>query len=607
MEIGLCDAGYHLRAGRIVLLFAVVLAALGGSCSGVASGADAGERSPADMKWFREARFGMFVHWGLYSQLAGEWESKSVEGGAEWIQEYLKIPTTQYAGLIKTWNPTAYDPDQWVRLMKSAGVRYLCITSKHHDGFCLWPTQRNSDWNIAATPYREDLLKPLATACHKHGVTFCLYHSVLDWHHPDWPVRPPYNDTAQGQPDKERYKEEYLFPQLDELFSRYGKIGMIWLDGTWHAQWTSEDGRQLEEHIRSLQPDVVINNRSGYKPPQPDYGFEVKNSYGYVYAGDYISPEGEVPPTGLPGIDWETCQTMQLPNNWGYNRLVGFRSFQGLLCQLIDVASKGGNLLLNIGPHADGRILPQAVTCLEKFAEWMAVNAESIHGTTASPFSWLPFDGRCTKKGQTLYFHVFSWPREGQLNLPLRNGVRKAWLLADREAKPLGLDFGVQGVAVKVPRTAPDPIASVVAVEIEGQVNAVAAPVNLAAGKMPVVSSVWEGRPELRPEHITDQSSGTMWASAEDDRAATVALDLGEACQVIGVIVNDAPYRRAKSFAVEAKVGQGWVEVARGTAIGSNQRIIFRPTLTRHVRLVIHEASDTPTLADFQVIGYPLP
>ena len=167
---------------------------------------------------------------------------------------------------------------------------------------------------------------------------------------------------------------------------------MVWFDGTWDRKvWTSDDGKELEDYTRSLQPSVILDNRSGYLPPQRKLDIAVANSYGYVFAGDYISPEGEVPATGLPGIDWETCQTMQLPNNWGYNRLVGFRPFNDLLRQLIDVTSKGGNMLLNIGPTAEGEILPQARQCLEKFAAWMKINSEAIHGTTASPFESLPF------------------------------------------------------------------------------------------------------------------------------------------------------------------------------------------------------------------------
>lgn len=468
----------NLQRMTLVLIF-VFLSALPTPAASSPSG-------DADMEWFREARFGMFIHWGLYSRLAGEWGDQTVSGGAEWIQKYLGIPSSQYSQLATTWNPTSYDTRDWVRRMKAAGVRYICITSKHHDGFCLWPTDANDDWNVRITPKGEDLLRPLADACREEGVVFCLYYSVLDWHHPDWPVRPAFNDYATGTPDKERYKQEYLYPQLRELFSRYD-IGMLWLDGTWDAGWTSEDGQQLEEFIRTLKPNVVLNNRSGYKPPQPDYDFHIDNAYSYIFAGDYISPEGEVPPTGLPGIDWETCQTMQLPNNWGYNRTVGFRPFVDLLRQLVDVASKGGNLLLNIGPNADGALLPQTAACLDKFASWMLVNSESIHGTTASPFDSLPFDGRCTLKPGRLYLHVFDWPTDGNLVVPIRNDVTRTYLLEDSTQTQLVIEATDRGVVVTLPQHAPNPIDSVVVLEFSGNVDVVASR-NLA-DDMPVEGS----------------------------------------------------------------------------------------------------------------------
>jgi len=420
------------------------------------------------MAWFRDAHFGMFIHWGLYSQLAGEWRDTTISGAAEWIQQILHIPSSGYAELTKSWNPQNYHATEWVQLMKAAGIKYVCITTKHHDGFCLWPTKMNDDWNIGKTPYGKDLLKPLAEACHAEGLQFCIYHSVMDWHHPDWPGRPQFNDYAKNPPDKTRFKQ-YLYGQLDELFTNYGPVGMVWFDGTWDRDsWTSEDGKELEDYTRSLQHGVILNNRSGYLPPQRKFDFNIANSYGYIFAGDYISPEGEVPPTGLPGIDWETCQTMQLPNNWGYNRLVGFRPFTDLLHQLVDVTSKGGNLLLNIGPSADGEILPQARQCLEKFAGWMRVNAESIHGTRASPFPTLTFDGRCTQKDGKLYLHVFKWPSDAKLVLPVGNKIKRAYLLADTQRESLQMVSDSKGVVIKLPQAMPDPVDTVIAVEIEG-------------------------------------------------------------------------------------------------------------------------------------------
>ena len=589
---------------RIILLAAA--ASLG--LTALADPPPAFQETPAQhdarMQWFREAKLGMFIHWGLYSQLAGEWQDKTVAGGAEWIQDQLAIPSSQYSALAKSWNPSKYNPREWVRLMKAAGVKYVCITTKHHDGFCLWPTKQNSDWNVMLTPGGRDLLKPLAEACRAEGLQFCLYHSVMDWHHADWPGRPAYNDYAQGAPDKARFKR-YLQGQLRELFENYGPIGMVWFDGTWDRKsWTSEDGKELEDFTRSLQPSVILDNRSGYLPPQRDLGFKVHNSYGYTFAGDYISPEGEVPPTGLPGIDWETCQTMQLPNNWGYNRLVGFRPYKDLLRQLVDVASKGGNMLLNIGPAADGEILPQARQCLEKFADWMKVNGEAIHATTASPFERLPFEGRATRKGGTIYLHVFDWPADGVLQVPLSNRITRARLLANPAVLSVGAT--ARGAVVAVPAQAPDPIVSVVAIDIEGDPQILPPPINLAKGRPVEVSSVWPGREkELNPAHITDGQIGTLWAAEEKARSGWVVVDLQRETEVVEALLSDAPYGRIRKFDLEAEVGGAWKKLASGEAIGERRTVTFAPTKARRFRLVIHEATDTPTLAEFQLLGMP--
>jgi alpha-L-fucosidase len=565
---------------------------------------DTAQKKAERMQWFNDARFGMFIHWGLYSQLGGEWKDQHVTGGAEWIQKYLEIPSSQYSPLAKTFDAPDFDADTWVKAIASAGIKYLCITTKHHDGFCMWPTKLNDDWNIAATPFKRDPLKEISEACKRYGVTFCIYHSILDWHHPDWPGRPAFNDYAKGTPDKEKFRT-YLYGQLEELFTNYGPIGMIWLDGSWDRQhWTSDDGKLLEDHLRKLQPSVVINNRSGHLPPQPKLDIHIENTYSYTFAGDYISPEGEVPSTGLPGIDWETCQTMQLPNNWGYSRITGFRTYTDLLRQLIDVASKGGNLLLNIGPTGTGMIPPQALGCLEKFGAWMKVNGEAIHGTTASPFTQLPFDGRCTRKNSRLYLHVFKWPDNGSILVPADNRLKHAWLLGSPD-QPLATRTTGNGIEITVPKDAPDPVASVIAIEIEGELKPLKAPGLVSKGIRPGVSSFWPGREaQLDAKFITDGDPNTMWAAAETARTATVTLDLPDDCEVAAIVLSDAPYSRTREFDVEARTADGWRKIASGSTIGAGLRLPLSGLRTAALRLNIRKASDTPTLAEFQVFAH---
>ena len=564
----------------------------------------------ARMQWFRDAKFGMFIHWGLYSQLAGEWQGQTVTGGAEWIQNYLNIPSSKYGALAKTWKPSQYHAREWVRLMKAAGIKYICITTKHHDGFCLWPTKMNDDWNIAMSPGGEDLIKPLADACHAEGLQFCIYHSVMDWHHADWPGRPGFNDYAQGTPDKARFKR-YLYGELKELFANYGPIGMVWYDGTWDRKaWTSEDGQALEDYTRSLQPSVILNNRSGYLPPQRKLNVAVANTYSYTFAGDYISPEGEVPSTGLPGIDWETCQTMQLPNNWGYNRLVGFRPFNDLLRQLIDVASKGGNMLLNIGPTAAGEIPPQARQCLEKFGAWTRVNGEAIYGTAASPFESLAFDGRCTQKPGKLFLHVFAWPGDGRLPVPVASKVKRAYLLAAPETD-LAVTANQRGIQIALPPAAPDPIAAVVVVDLDGPLAVAPGPKNLSLGKTITVSAEWAGREEqLSKQHINDGQTDTIWAGPENSRAGWAQIDLGQDYRVERVLLSEGPdYARCAKFTVAAQIGGEWKAVVNGTGIGVRKELNFEPVTARYFRLTVatdkpaSQPDGEPVIGEFQLFG----
>jgi hypothetical protein len=274
-----------------------------------------------------------------------------------------------------------------------------------------------------------------------------------------------------------------------------------------------------------------------------------------------------------------------------------------LLRQFIDVASKGGNLLLNIGPTGDGAIVPQALGCLEKFGAWTSVNGEAIYGTTASPFAHLPFDGRCTRKGQNLYLHVFQWPDTGTILLPAANRVRRAWLLADPET-PLALRPGPRGTAISIPTSAPDPVASVIAVEIEGEPDPLKAPAVVSRGIRPEVSSFWPGREEqLDAKFITDGNPATMWAAAEKDRQATVTIDLGKRHEIHEIVLSDAPYGRITDFEVQALTGGQWHSVTRGKRIGASLRVPVEALPATAVRLLIKAATDTPTLAEFEVLA----
>ncbi|MHC4508777.1 MAG: alpha-L-fucosidase, partial [Planctomycetota bacterium] len=265
------------------------------------------------MNWWREVRFGMFIHWGLYAVPAGEWKGEQIPGIGEWIMERADIPVSEYEQLAKQFNPVEFDADQWVRIAKNAGMKYIVITSKHHDGFCLWDS-KFTDYDVMdATPFKRDILAELAHACRRHGIRLCFYHSIMDWHHPDAqaPFYPNYNDRKQSNPSFDRYVEYYLKGQLKELVRNYGPLGILWFDGEWVKDWTREMGWDMFDFVLGLQPDIIVNNRVG-NGRQGMRGLSASDEF----AGDYGTPEQQIPAKGLPGVDWESCMTMN--DTWGY-------------------------------------------------------------------------------------------------------------------------------------------------------------------------------------------------------------------------------------------------------------------------------------------------
>jgi len=384
------------------------------------------EQKDARMNWWREARFGMFIHWGLYSIPAGEW--MGLKGHGEWIRDSAEIPVGAYDKFVGHFNPYKFDAKQWVAMAKDAGMKYIVITSKHHDGFALYDS-KVSDFDVMATPFKRDILKELAEECRKQGVILCFYHSIMDWHHPDYLPRRPWEAALRPESgaDMDKYVR-YLHSQVSELLANYGPIGVMWFDGEWESTWNHRYGQALYNLCRTLQPNTIVNNRvdvgRGGMGGMSDAGF----------AGDYGTPEQEIPATGLPGVDWETCMTMN--DHWGYNRNdLSFKSSRELIRNLVDIASKGGNYLLNVGPTSLGEIPHESVVRLKEIGQWMRVYGDSIYGSSPSVFANLPF-GRCTVKrrgGKVMVFlHVLDWPANGKLIVPgLGSDPQRVFLVKD--------------------------------------------------------------------------------------------------------------------------------------------------------------------------------
>jgi alpha-L-fucosidase len=416
------------------------------------------------MEWWRNARFGMFIHWGLYAVPAGEWNGKTDYG--EWIRTSAEIPLQVYDQFRPKFNPVKFDADSWAKMAFEAGMKYIVITSKHHDGFCMFDTKQ-TEFNIMSTPFKRDPMKELAAACKKFGLKFCFYHSIMDWHHPDYlPRRVWEKDRSTEGADFDRYVA-YMKAQLKELLTNYGDIGVLWFDGEWENTWNEKYGKEIYNYVRSLQPGILVNNRVGAGRLDME-GLTKEGAFG----GDFGTPEQQIPAKGLPGVDWETCMTMN--DHWGYNKAdKKFKSVGEMVRMLADIASKGGNYLLNIGPTAEGLFPQESIDRLSAIGHWMKINGESIYGTQASPFSQLPW-GRCTQKatvsGSILYLHVFNWPSNGKLELSgVLNTPQKAFLLSDPARTPLEVKRNNDALVITLPSVAPDTVNSVIALYLQGK------------------------------------------------------------------------------------------------------------------------------------------
>lgn len=363
------------------------------------------------MGWWREARFGLFIHWGLYAIPAGAWNGQTHHG--EWIMTTAQIPVEQYEKFREQFNPVKFDADAWAALAAEAGMKYIVITSKHHDGFCLFDSEF-TDYDVMSTPFKRDIMKELSAAARRRGLTMCWYHSIMDWHHPDYLPRRDWEKRSPAGADFERYRT-HLKNQVRELLTRYGPIGVLWFDGEWEHTWTHAHGVDLFTFCREVSPRTIINNRVD----KGRGGMAGLTAEGFM--GDYGTPEQEVPHTGLPGVDWESCITMN--DHWGYNVAdLNYKSADQLIRMLVDIAGKGGNFLLNVGPTAEGEFPAESVQRLKEIGRWMKLNSASIYGTQAGPFRALPW-GRCTQKplesGDTrLFLHVFDWPKDDRLVVP---------------------------------------------------------------------------------------------------------------------------------------------------------------------------------------------
>jgi alpha-L-fucosidase len=447
------------------LLAAALAFALAGELRAQGPDPESPEAKKARLSWFHEAKYGLFIHWGLYAIPAGEWKGQRVPGIGEWVMFRAKVPVAEYEQLAARFNPVRFDAEAWVQLARDAGMKYIVITSKHHDGFALYDSKASRYDVVDATPFKRDVLKELAAACAKAGMPLGFYYSqAQDWHDPNgagntWDFGP------DEKKDFDRYLREKAEPQVRELLTGYGKVALVWFDTP--RMMNAERAKRFTDLVRSLQPQTLIDGRLGAP-------------------GDYVSTGDNVVPGEVQSTAWEVPATLN--HTWGYRKDDhDWKSPGDVTFKLVDIVSKGGNYLLNVGPMADGVIPQPSQDVLRTVGRWLAKNGEAVYG--AGPTPWgdelgepsargqkdlrgnplflASTEWRVTTKPGKLYFTFFKEPRVPFVLPPMKNAVKRAYRLADSQPVEVATEGGRPTLVIERPIL--DPTATVVVVEIEGE------------------------------------------------------------------------------------------------------------------------------------------
>ncbi len=524
------------------------------------------------MDWWKEAKFGLFIHWGIYSVPAGKWGNTTTYN--EWIMQQAKIPRATYAALANDFMPNKFNADNWVKMAQAAGQKYIVITAKHHDGFAMFDSKASSYNVVAATPFKQDVLKALAESCRKYNMKLGFYYSqAQDWYHPGGAIynKKEWDSTHLG--NMAEYIDKIAVPQVKEIVSNYGDVAVLWWDTP--TNMTKAMSQQLADLLKPY-PHIITNNRLGAG-----------------IGGDVETPEQIIPATGFPNRNWEVCMTMN--GHWGYNAWDDrWKSTKDLLRKLIDINSKGGNFLLNVGPDQYGEIPAVCQQTLLEMGDWLSLNGEAIYGTTANPFPSLSY-GRATRKGQTIYLHVFDWPKNGRLNVPLLNTIKKAYLLADKKVS-LKVDHVGEHSILHLPSYAPDKMASVIAIEFEGEPKVLPAPM---LGKNVTASSTKEG---TAIAYLNDGNPKNKWQPLQGDSLAWVQVDLLQPTAINGFTVVE-PFKKwdnhAQNLALQYQDGLQWKTAVAVQTEGSGHTVYFDAVTAQHFRLTIQDKKGEPTLNEW--------
>lgn len=528
---------------------------------------------PAAVQRWRDMRFGMFIHWGPVSLTGKEigWSR-----GAQ-------TPTATYDDLYKEFNPVGFDADEWVGIAKAAGMKYMVLTTKHHDGFCLWDTAY-TDYNIMHTPFHRDVVAELAAACKRRGIAFGTYYSVTDWYNSDWPVTSPAGKVARETSNLDAY-ETYLQNQIRELITKYGPLLTIWNDVP--AMYGKERGLRTIELVRTLQPDILVNNRTGA-------------------GGDYDTPEQRIGGFNL-ARPWESCMTVSAHNHWAWGGADdGVKPLDKCLLMLVRGAGGDGNVLLNVGPRPDGVIDPAQANLLREVGDWLAKYGESIYGTRGGPYKPTR-TVVSTRQDNKVYLHITAWPEETLLLPPLPAKVVTSRALTGGTAT---VQQTAEGIAVSVPAADRQPIDTIVELELDQSAMDLA-PVavtgvgeSLTEGKKAKASNVYQKNAHYGANAAVDGDEDTRWATDGTVKQCWLEVDLGKPETFDRAVIEECVEYgvRVKSFELQAKNGTEWQSFFQGGAIGKKLEVTFPPVTADAVRLLI-DGDHGPTIYEFQLFA----
>ncbi len=521
---------------------------------------------------WKDARFGMFIHWGPVSL-------KGTEIG--WSRG-REIPVEEYDNLYKKFDAPKFDANSWVSVAKAAGMKYIILTTKHHDGFCLWNT-RQTDFNIMNSPLHRDVVKELAEACKKQGIAFGTYYSTTDWHHPDFPLTSPGGETKRETYDLDAYTT-YLKKQVAELLLNYGPLYVLWFDVP--QRFDAIRGQGVIDFAHTIQPDIIINNRTGAK-------------------GDFDTPEQRV--GGFQNDrPWETCMT--IAGQWAWKPNDAVKSLEQCLQSLVRSAGGDGNLLFNVGPKPDGQIEPLQVERLKEMGQWLGKFGNTIYGTRGGPFK--PTDwGVSTRKGNFIYLHILKWTGNNpKITLPDLGQEIKNCRLADGGKVKL-TKFG-NGLTIELSAKDLRPIDTIVELELGGSAMGIK-PMEISSNSLtyskPVVASSnpkghWSNHQWVELNAVTNGDwSGAFWEPEEKDANPWIEIDLGKPQKITQAIIYERG-TAVKSFEIQYLQETVWKTIYKGSSIGAKAEPKLSKFTAQKIRLVLKEFSGVPGIYEIVLL-----